>query len=120
MSANTIAPEILPGTYKGTERRHDPRINNPFPVSVQGVDAAGAEFETKTILDNLSARGLYLRLTRRVEAGAELSVNVRLIGDPAVEEGGPRVTAHCKVLRCEWQAGGVYGVAVLFLKRRIH
>jgi hypothetical protein len=39
---------------------------------VRGVDASQEVFESKTVLTNFSAGGLYARLTRCVEPGAKL------------------------------------------------
>ena len=99
------------------ERRAKPRIQTPFPVSVRGVDADGEAFEVSTILDNLSAGGLYLRLVRRVEPGAEVSMEIRLSTAPA--RGALRAVTHGVVLRVEPRFGGACGAAVRFTRLQL-
>src|SRR5438270_3427276 len=55
----------------GAERRRRPRLYEPFPVMVRGVDASGTSFEINTVLDNMSADGLYVRLRRQVRRSEE-------------------------------------------------
>jgi c-di-GMP-binding flagellar brake protein YcgR len=94
--------------YRGERRRH-PRVSLPFPVTVQGTDEAGEPFQFSTILDDLSAGGLRLRLMRRMRTDSELLVTARLSINP---EQGAVVALQGKVLRVEPESGGVYGVAV--------
>ena len=101
--------------YEGVERRRKPRIYDPFQTEVQGVDANGEAFEFETVLDNLSAGGLYLRLTRRIEEGAKLLVIIRLPTILSEEGGQPRVVAHGVVVRTEPKPGGACGVGVFFM-----
>ncbi len=61
-----------------TERRRRPRIYDPFPAKVQGIDTKGVRFESDTVIDNLSSAGLYLRLMSSVEPGAKLFITFRL------------------------------------------
>ena len=60
------------------ERRSKPRIDEHFPAKVRGVDTAGKAFKAETVIDNLSAGGVYLRLARPVSPGADLFVIIRL------------------------------------------
>src|SRR5262245_29330904 len=76
-----ILPILLPLEAKeidvtdaGAERRRHPRLRKPFPATVRGVDAYGESFEADTVLDNLSAGGLYLRLGRCVKQKTKLFV----------------------------------------------
>ena len=55
----------------GGERRQHPRLSEPFPVLVRGVDAYGEALEINTVLDDFSAGGLYVRLRWRVERQRE-------------------------------------------------
>lgn len=41
----------------GIEQRRHPRLYEPFPTQVHGVDAGGEAFDINTVLDNLSAGG---------------------------------------------------------------
>ncbi|MDQ3648711.1 MAG: PilZ domain-containing protein [Acidobacteriota bacterium] len=96
------------------ERRSKPRVQIPFPARVHGVDTRGEQFETETILDNLSARGFFLRMLPSVEAGARLTVVISLISAANDKESAPRVQMDGTVLRVEEVAGGVCGVAATF------
>jgi hypothetical protein len=95
--------------------RSKPRIYDPFPVTVKGVDADGETFEFETVIDNISAGGVYLRLTRCVDPGVKLLLVIRLSTAPTDD-----ATAHCVVttgvvLRAEPKPGGACGVAVAFM-----
>src|SRR4029077_16189924 len=56
------------------ERRSKPRIHNPFPAKISGVDQNENEFEIETRLDNLSGNSLGLRIMRPVKTGASVTV----------------------------------------------
>jgi hypothetical protein len=102
----------------GPERRSQPRIYEPFPAQVFGVDTDGHAFETKAVLDNLSAGGLYVRLRQPVSQGTTLSIIVRLSTNLRDEAVGARIAAQSVVVRAEPQADGGYGVAVAFKRHR--
>ncbi len=99
----------------GIERRRKPRIYQPFPATLRALDQHGHRFEATTTLDNLSAGGFYLRLTRPVEKGAKVSIVTRLSTGPAQ---GPLVVMRGTVVRTEPQADGRYGIAVMIKQRR--
>ncbi|HXG64795.1 MAG TPA: PilZ domain-containing protein [Blastocatellia bacterium] len=105
------------GEYRGVERRSKPRLYHPFLIKVRGVDTGGRAFETHTLVDNLSASGLYLRLARQVEAGTRLFLVLYLSGAPG-GEGGGRVAIRGVTLRTEPRAEGMYGLAVKFTSYR--
>ena len=109
-------PSMTP--YDGFERRSKARIQNPFPAIVRGRDANGRSFEIQTSLDNLSARGLYLRMAPRVRVGAKLFVVIALVAAPPEEIASPRVAVRATVLRVEPQPGGEFGIAVSFTRHR--
>jgi hypothetical protein len=67
-----------PSAYDAAERRAEPRIYGFFPATVRGVDARGDQFETTTILENLSASVFCLRLKECVEVGVKLHVIARI------------------------------------------
>jgi c-di-GMP-binding flagellar brake protein YcgR len=100
------------------ERRLKPRIDLPFSAKVRGVDANGEAFETDSVLDNLSAGGLYLRMARSLKQGAELLVLVELPTGSANNTGPSQIEAQGVILRTEPQVSGDCGVAVAFTKHR--
>ena len=65
------------------ERRRHLRLYEPFPATVRGVDASGEPFEVSTVLDNISASGLYMQLGRCVKRGTKLFILVRMSTTPA-------------------------------------
>jgi hypothetical protein len=93
----------------GTERRSTSRIELPFPAIVRGVDQDGEWFTLETVVDNLSACGLYLRLARPVEPRATLFVVVRFApaGSAAVAAPGVAVRGWCSGPSCGRVACGV-------------
>ncbi len=101
-----------------TERRQHPRSYLPFAAEVKGVDAAGAEFEARAMIDNISASGLYLRLTQRVETEAKLSAVVQFTTVTAASQHAPRLAVYGVVRRTEPQADGRCGIAVEFMNQR--
>lgn len=100
------------------ERRSKPRIDIPFPVKVQGVDANGESFEIDSLLDNLSASGLYLRMALTLNQGAELLVLVQLPTDSVDEAGASQIETRGVILRAEPQPDGACGMAVRFTNHR--
>jgi len=101
-----------------SERRTSPRIYDSFPAKLRGKDLGGDWFEIETMLDNIGFRGLFVRLARRVEPGAEVSVEVRLSSANDASVFAPRLAIHGEVLRAEPQTDGLYGVAIEFHQRR--
>jgi hypothetical protein len=104
--------------YMGLERRVDSRIETPFPAIVRGVALGARRFEEYTVLDNLSSRGLHLRLARPVQQDSRLFVLIRLSG--AGNAGGPvgSIALLGVVLRVEARPGNVFSVAVRFTNHR--
>ena len=49
------------------ERRSEPRICGPFPAIVLNADDYQESLGVRTVLDNFSASGCYLRLTHKVK-----------------------------------------------------
>jgi len=96
------------------ERRRLPRICESFPVKVRGEDADAERFDIDAVLDNIGSAGLYLRLPRKVELGANLLVVVRLSSSQDRSVFAPNVAIHGEVLRAEPQPNGRFGVAVGF------
>ncbi|MBI3325996.1 MAG: PilZ domain-containing protein [Nitrospinae bacterium] len=100
---------------RGIEARRDPRLYEPFPVKVRGVDANGDDFDLNTVLDNFSAGGLYLRLPQRLEPGAKVFAVVRLTTQDAP---GARVAVRGRVRCLEPKPDGGCGVAIQFTRHR--
>ena len=94
--------------YNGEERRHKPRIYEPFPVWVRGIDKRGQAFETDTSIENLSASGLYMSLPQNVNQGSNLFVVIKF----STRKPGPRVAARGVVLRVDPKPDEYSGVAV--------
>jgi len=116
LGANLLYAGLSPYS-DGVERRSTPRIELPFPATVRGIDRSGERFELATLLDNLSATGLYLRLARPVEPGATLFVVVRFAVAPAAVLAAPGVAARGVVVWVEPQPGA-WGVAMKFTRQR--
>lgn len=95
------------------ERRRKLRINEPFPAKVWGVDGAGHSFNLDCVLDNLSSKGLYLRMPIEMSSGAEIDIVVQLLSGPGT---GATVALEGRVLRKEPQANGHHGIAVAIKK----
>jgi PilZ domain len=92
-----------------TERRAKARISQPFPTKAQGTDAAGESFEIDCAVDNISSSGVYLRLPRQMESGAQLDLVIKF---ETVQGTGARAFLRCQVLRIEPQADGFCGLAM--------
>ncbi|HYP25302.1 MAG TPA: hypothetical protein VE262_01170 [Blastocatellia bacterium] len=101
----------------GPERRGRLRISGPYPALVRGRAADGARFEEDTFVDNLSARGLYLKLGQAVAQGAYLFLIVQLATGPD-DLPPPRVAIRGSVARVEPKPEGGYGLAVMISRHR--
>lgn len=66
------------------ERRLKPRIYDDFVAKVRGIDASQERFVEHTVVENLSASGLYMKLPRRVELEARILIILHLLF-PSVE-----------------------------------
>ena len=100
------------------ERRCRLWIAVPFPAIVRGVDADRRAFEEHTVLDNLSACSLYLRLSRSVEAYTKLFVVAQLSIAPPDQMPAPHVALRGVVIWSESCSDGVYGIAMMFTHQR--
>ena len=99
---------------KGVEledNRSELRIEVPFEAKVRGIDAEVNTFKSVSALDNLSSRGLYLRLPSNVKEGSKLLVIISFSPDG-------HIAARGEVLRVEPQPDGKYGVALKFTQHR--
>jgi hypothetical protein len=114
-----VAGEERTPSTSGVERRTSPRIYDCFPAKVRFKDWSGERFEIETALDNIGFRGLYVRLARRVDPGAYVSVEVRLSSANDASALAPILAIHGEVLRAELQTDGSYGIAIEFHQRRL-
>jgi hypothetical protein len=90
------------------ERRAKPRLSEPFTTRAWGTDAEGKLFEIDGVLDNISSTGLYLRLPRRMNPGAALSVVIKFVNG----RDGATALLLTEVLRAELQPQGDHGLAL--------
>ncbi|HEY3129084.1 MAG TPA: PilZ domain-containing protein [Acidobacteriota bacterium] len=94
------------------ERRQHQRIYMPFPAKVRAIGLSGEPFHVDTVLDNISAGGVYIRLAQPVKLGERVFVVVRLSTGRKKNERVPRLAMLGTAVRVERQAGGRCGVAV--------
>ena len=97
------------------ERRRKPRLTEPFPARVWGVDSGDLPFNVNCVLDNISSTGLYLRMPTLVEAGSEVRLIVQLLNGPNT---GATAALQGYILRSELLADGKHGVAIAIENHR--
>jgi DNA-binding response OmpR family regulator len=95
------------------ERRRLRRAYQPFPAVVYGADEGGEELEERALLENFSANGLYLRLSKRVAPSAKLSIVIRPFVAPALNRPPVHVAVNGKVTRTEQRDEGDYGLGIM-------
>ena len=97
------------------ERRAKPRANDALPARVWGVDVNDQPFGFDCLLDNMSASGLYLRLPRRMNFRAPVSLVVKLLKGP-----GDNTAAAIKgtVIRDKAEPDGHTGVAIRIVEHQ--
>jgi hypothetical protein len=100
----------------GVERRNKPRISNPFRVAIRSVNVEGEAFTSETVLDNLSAGGMFLRLPQRVARGTRVFSVLCFSGESDKPE-GLRVAISGVASRTE-PGLHIWGVAVTFTRHR--
>ena len=91
------------------ERRAKPRVSEPFPTTVSGIDQAGESFELDCVLDNISSTGLYVKIPRQLEQGSEVRLIVSFSADPTP---GAGAAIRGVALRSDPQADKRWGLAV--------
>ena len=89
-----------------SRKGRQPRIYIPLDTIVEGVNRAGARFRCRTVLDNLSKEGLYLRLQEDIAVGTRVSFVIQLSKHGMCQEGAGTV------LRVEQRLDGKRGVAI--------
>jgi hypothetical protein len=97
------------------ERRRKPRLKEPFPARIWGVDSGDLPFNVDCVLDNISSTGLYLRMPRMVDAGSEVRLIVHLLNGPST---GATASLQGRILRTELQADGKHGHAIAIHRHR--
>lgn len=110
--------ENRPLSEPALERRRKPRIFQPFHVQVSGKDIQGETFEVGTVLDNMSTIGIYLKLDRSVALGVKLHTVIRLSTASFEELEIAKVAAETVVVRTEPLPNGLWGLALMIVKRR--
>jgi hypothetical protein len=100
------------------ERRSKPRVRCSYPASLRGNDAEGVAYESKAVLLNMSASGMYLRLKHPGYPGEMVAVQVRLSTSPLHKDNAPQIHATGQVTRIEPRPDGTYGLAVKLLNYR--
>ncbi len=100
------------------ERRDKLRVEGPYPAIVRGSDESGRRFEADTFVDNLSAGGLFLRLSEKVHKGTQLFILCQL--STSLEDGlpPPRVAIRGRVVRLVPQADGSTGLGIAISNHR--
>jgi hypothetical protein len=91
------------------ERRAKPRVSEPFPTTVSGIDKAGERFELDCVLENISSTGLYLKMPRQLEESSEVRLIVNFSADPSA---AARAAIRGVALRSDPEADERWGLAV--------
>ena len=100
------------------ERRSKPRVNCSYPATVRGHFEDGIKYETRAVLSNVSASGMYLRTKRPIKNGENLFVVVRLSTYPLEKMQAPHIAVSGKVVRVEPKVDGTRGVALKLSQHR--
>jgi PilZ domain-containing protein len=91
------------------ERRAKPRSSDTLAARVWGVDVDDQPFSFDCLLDNISASGLYVRLPRRMNFSAAISLVVRLPDGPV---DGKLAAINGTIIRDQIEHDGNTGVGV--------
>jgi len=85
---------------------------------VRGHLPDGVRFESRAVLSNMSASGMYLRTHRNLHPGQIVFVVVRMSTASLSRESSPRLAAFGQVVRMETKVDGTYGVALKLVNHR--
>jgi hypothetical protein len=66
------------GAVDTVERRREKRVQVRLPVEIRGKDSSGAQFNEVTTSENLCRGGVAFTLTRELDLGAMLDINIPL------------------------------------------
>jgi CheY-like chemotaxis protein len=105
--------DVHPAVPVESERRRYPRIYDSFPAVVYGADSDGKELEMKTVLDNFSAEGFFMRLPGSIKEGAKLSLVICTSPNSAHAAPPVYVAVNGRVIRTEPQKGGGSGLGMM-------
>ncbi len=104
--------------YGSMERRGTARLLAPFPVRIVGVATSGERLECEAHLENLCARGLYVRLSEDIREWKRIVMVVKLSLAPSPTVPAPVFVARAEILRVEAQGDGLKGFAVRLTRHR--
>ena len=100
-------------------RRRYERLYGPCVALVRGVDASGEAFTESTVLDDVSAGGLHVKLRHDVSLGARLFIVFAFSSVGLQDVPAPRVAAHGEVRRVETAGDSdARGVGIQFQHHR--
>ncbi len=102
----------------GIERREKVRIEGPFLARVRGVDADGERFDIETSLENLSASGLFMRISRPVKERTAIFVVLKIPVRQGAHGSGTCWAAQGLVRRVQKLDGGWCGLGVKLTRYR--
>jgi hypothetical protein len=85
---------------------------------MRGVNAGGHTFEVETLLENLSASGLYLRSAEQVEEGERVFLLIQFSPDSPPQSRSSRLAVRGVVRRAERHADGACGLAIQIQQHR--
>ena len=104
-------------SIEGQERRRNPRMIDPVPVSVRGSELGGKRFRFETIARNVGAGGLCAYAPRLMRVGETVSMRIRFarLGSNPLQ--APEISVRGLVVRTEARPGGLSLFAVSFLLR---
>ena len=94
------------------EKRKTARVCCSLPVRIRGYSKAGHAIQADTLVDNISAGGLYFQLGRPVAERSRLFAIVRLAS-------GGAIAARGFATRIEQRPHGLFGVAMQFTRARL-
>jgi c-di-GMP-binding flagellar brake protein YcgR len=99
------------------ERRREKRVQVHLPVEIRGTDRSGKQFDERTTSENLCRGGVAFTLSRELELGALLEINIPL---PRASQQGETDFATRGQVRHVYasETGRVFGVA--FTGPRFH
>ncbi|HKO96214.1 MAG TPA: PilZ domain-containing protein [Pyrinomonadaceae bacterium] len=115
LQLDQLTPDCQAETSAIQERRRKPRLSEPFPARMWGVDSGDLPFNVDCVLDNISSTGLYLRMPTQVTTGDEVRLIVHLVNGPT---SGATAALNGKVLRTEVQPDGRHGLAIAITKHK--
>jgi hypothetical protein len=97
--------------FIGVERRQKPRIYDPIPIKVRGLESGGRRFEFDTVADDFGPGGFSARASQRCLPGQKLFFIIQFCLARNMELQAPMLAAHGNVLRINEQQDGSYKFA---------